>query len=194
MLRGEFPATAYAAHVFACHFSKCATFSPALSISREYLIKIPFSKLLLMAFVDLSDASLRRKTKRCWFLRRGRCRMPQKPTLWPNEPFNIARSLRNISAPSVINTFSRHSTCLRRFGVQADKKQTAVGAESLRNFGGFQEAGTGFIRDMNEYISSVRTFIHSDTLKLLGRHVPTPSLNFKNFPYHKNKRKSTHVP
>lgn len=116
MLRSEFPDTAYAAHVFACHFSKCATFSPALSISRAYLIKIPFSKLLLMAFVDLSDASLHRKTKRCRFLRRSRCRMPQKPTLWPNERFNIARSLRNINAPSVINTSSRHSTCLHRFG------------------------------------------------------------------------------
>lgn len=164
MLHGEFPATAHAAHVFACHFSKCATFSPALSISQAYLIKIPFSKLLLMAFVDLSDASLHWKTKRCRFLRRSRCRMPQKPTLWPNEQFNIARSLRSINAPSVINTSSRHSTCLHRFGVEADKKQTAVWAESLRKFGGFQEAGTGFICNMSECISSVRASKHIKTV------------------------------
>lgn len=73
-LRGEIPARGECCTCVRLSLLEMHNFSPALSISWSsdaYLIKIPFSKLLLMAYVDLSDASLRRKTKRCRFLEKA---------------------------------------------------------------------------------------------------------------------------
>lgn len=107
----------HVAHLPSCHFSKHTPFFLALStpwLSEACLIKIPLSRLLLMAYVDLSDASLRRKNKRCRFLEKL-LQDATKPNLPPNEQFDIARTLRNNNASSVINAFNNHSACLHHF-------------------------------------------------------------------------------
>lgn len=129
MLSGKFPS-----HNACCTYALLSLLKTALStpwLAEACLIKIPLAKLLLIACVDLSDASLHRKNKRCWFLEKL-LQDATKPNLPPNEQFNIARTPRNINAPGVINAFNHHSACLHHFRAKADWKQTAVLSEASR--------------------------------------------------------------
>lgn len=123
MLSGKFPFRRACCTYALLSLLKTHSLFPALWLAEVCLIKIPFSKLLLMAYVDLWWCDVMPvstgKINRVGFLR-SCYGMPQSQTSHQTSGLTSPEPCRTLMTQGVINAFNHHSSRLHHFRVNAD--------------------------------------------------------------------------